>query len=124
MALTNSASGLVPMVQLHDHTIKAINQRRQIRLTGGDLGFVMSVSHFVFGVSAWKSRATTLSTSGLISPLYDEYGPASASRDAQALLSAMIRLMIFSEMDIPYSLQGDAHTPVSIAPLVGLEKPL
>ncbi len=37
------------------------------------LSFVRSVSHFSFGVCAWKSRLMTFSGAGLISPRYDPY---------------------------------------------------
>lgn len=34
---------------------------------------VMSVSHFSFGATAWKSRLMKLSGAGLISPWYEPY---------------------------------------------------
>ena len=53
------------------HPVEAVDHGTEYTLPAGMENCVMSVSHFSFGASAWKSRATRLSGAALISPAYE-----------------------------------------------------
>ena len=80
----------------------------------GRANSVMSVSHFSFGLSAWKSLSSTLGTEGEISPLI------------RAVLSPSFGFYLktflpheppnhFPRKDDPFPLQEPMDSPVSVA---------
>ena len=68
IVFTNSESGRVPIVQLTTMPSKQSITGERYTFPAGIWNSVMSVSHFSFGVAAWKSRLRRLSGAGLISP--------------------------------------------------------
>ena len=68
IVFTRSASGRVPIVQLTTRPSKQSIMGERYTFPAGIWNSVMSVSHFSFGVSAWKSRLMMFSGAGLISP--------------------------------------------------------
>jgi hypothetical protein len=69
IVLTNSAFGRVPIDQLTTMPSKQSIMGDRYTLPAGIWNSVMSVSHFSFGAPALKSRFSTLSGAGLISPM-------------------------------------------------------
>ena len=71
MECASSAFGLSPMLHATGIPSKQSITGLRYTLPAGMENCVMSVSHFSFGASAWKSRATRLSGAALISPAYE-----------------------------------------------------
>jgi hypothetical protein len=86
IVFTKSESGRVPSVQLTTRPSKQSIMGERYTLPAGIWNSVMSVSHFSFGMSAWKSRLMRFSGAGLISPRYDPYRRFSCCSDDQAFL--------------------------------------
>lgn len=53
------------------HATKAVYDRTQISLSGGDRELITSISHNLFGALAWKFRSTMLSGTFPTSPLWE-----------------------------------------------------
>jgi len=66
MVLTSSASGRVPIDQLTTRPSKQSIIGERYTFPAGIWNSVMSVSHFLFGAVAWKSRLIRFSGAGLI----------------------------------------------------------
>ena len=73
MVLTSSASGRVLIDQLTTMPSKQSIIGDRYTLPAGIWNSVMSVSHFLLGAFALKSRFSKFSGAGLISPMYEPY---------------------------------------------------
>ena len=73
IVFASSESGRVPIVQLTTNPSKQSITRKRYTFPAWIWNSVMSVSHFIFDVSAWKSLLVRFSGVGLISPRCDPY---------------------------------------------------
>ena len=68
IVFTKSESGRVPIVHLTTRPSKQSITGERYTFPAGIWNSVMSVNHFSFGQSTWKSRLIRFSGAGLISP--------------------------------------------------------